>query len=106
MIEAPEKQVVRDAAKPDSSFAEEPKTLPELFLRSAAEFGLPDAFNYKKDGEWKQISSAEFVERAENIALGLYSLGLRKGDRAAILGANSPEWTLADAGCQFAGIID
>ena len=32
--------------------------------------------------------------------------GLRKGDKAAILAANSPEWTLADAGCQFAGIID
>lgn len=46
------------------------------------------------------------VERAENIALGLYSLGLRKGDRAAILGANCPEWTLSDAGCQFAGVID
>jgi long-chain acyl-CoA synthetase len=36
----------------------------------------------------------------------LYSLGLRKGDNAAILAANSPQWTFADAGCQFAGIID
>src|SRR5687767_8569241 len=84
----------------------EPKTLSELFLRSLAEFDLPDALNYKKDGEWKNISSAELVRRAENIALGLYSLGLRKGDRAAILAANSPEWILADAGCQFAGVID
>ncbi|HMJ08700.1 MAG TPA: long-chain fatty acid--CoA ligase, partial [Pyrinomonadaceae bacterium] len=33
-------------------------------------------------------------------------LGLRSGDRAAILAPNSPEWTLADAGCQFAGVID
>ena len=49
---------------------------------------------------------SEIVERAENIALGLYSLGLRKGDRAAILAPNSPEWTLVDAGCQFAGVID
>ena len=84
----------------------EPATLPELFLRAAAEFDLPDALNFKKDGEWKKISSAGIVSRAENIALGLYSLGLRKGDRAAVLAANSPEWTLADAGCQFAGVID
>src|SRR5258708_40276092 len=77
-----------------------PATLPELFLRSAAEFNLPNALNYKKDDVWKKISSAEMVSRAENIALGLYSLGLRKGDRAAILAPNSPEWTLADAGCQ------
>jgi long-chain acyl-CoA synthetase len=46
------------------------------------------------------------LERAENIALGLKALGLRKGDHAAILAANSPEWTLADAGCQLGGIVD
>ena len=89
-----------------ASLASEPPTLPDLFLRNAAEFDLPDALNYKKDGEWRHISSRTIVERAENIALGLYSHGLRKGDRAAILAANSPEWTLADAGCQFAGVID
>ncbi|MFN0278831.1 MAG: AMP-dependent synthetase/ligase [Pyrinomonadaceae bacterium] len=84
----------------------EPETLADLFLRSSAEFNLSDSLNYKQDGEWKAISSAEVIERAENIALGLYSLGLRKGDRAAILAPNSPDWTLADAGCQFAGVID
>ena len=84
----------------------EPTTLPELFERAAKEYALPDALNYKSDGEWKPISSAEIVERAENIALGLFSLGLRKGDRAAILAPNSPNWTLTDAGCQFAGVVD
>ncbi len=90
----------------ERTVAAEPKTLPELFLRSATEFDLPDALNYKKNGEWNPISSAEMVSRAENIALGLYSLGLRKGDRSAILAPNSPDWTLSDAGCQFAGVID
>ena len=108
MIEAP--QVTRTAADllPETRvfWRPSPTTLPELFLRSVTEFNLPDALNYKKDGEWKKISSAEMVLRAENVALGLYALGLRKGDRAAILAANSPEWTLADAGCQFAGVID
>lgn len=84
----------------------EPQTLPQLFRRSVTEYDLPDALNYKNGDEWLSISSIKMVERAENIALGLYSLGLRKGDRAAILAPNSPEWTLADAGCQFAGVID
>lgn len=99
---------VRPEPSPDlmASLATEPPTLAELFLRSAAEFDLPDALNYKRNGEWRSISSKTMVERTENIALGLYSLGLRKGDRAAILAANSPEWTLADAGCQFSGVID
>ncbi|MGB2912935.1 MAG: long-chain fatty acid--CoA ligase [Pyrinomonadaceae bacterium] len=84
----------------------EPQTLPQLFRRSVTEYGLPDALNYKDGDEWRSISSAKMVERAENIALGMYSLGLRKGDRAAILAPNSPEWTLSDAGCQFAGVVD
>ncbi|MBK7391960.1 MAG: long-chain fatty acid--CoA ligase [Chloracidobacterium sp.] len=84
----------------------EPQTLPQLFRRSVTEYGLPDALNHKDGDEWRSISSAKMVERAENIALGLYSLGLRKGDRAAILAPNSPEWTLSDAGCQFAGVVD
>ena len=46
------------------------------------------------------------MKRAGYIALGLHSLGLRGGDKAAILSSNSPEWTLFDAGCQFAGVID
>ncbi len=83
-----------------------PATLADLFTQAANKYGRDDALNYKRDGEWLSISSSEIVERAENIALGLYSIGLRKGDRAAILAANSPEWTLSDAGCQFAGIVD
>lgn len=85
---------------------DEPGTLAELLTASAAKHDRADALNYKKEGKWHAISSREIVERAEAIAAGLYSLGLSKGDRAAILAANSPAWTLADAGCQFAGVID
>jgi long-chain acyl-CoA synthetase len=87
-------------------FADEPQTLAELFLQAAAKHPREDALNYKKDGEWLAISSAEMIARAENIALGLYALGVRRGMRAALIAANSPEWTLTDAGCQFAGVID
>ncbi len=104
MIETLGKTCLADSAV--GSVEAEPKTLAELFLRSVTEYDLPDALNYKKDGEWKAISSRQMITRAENVALGLHSLGLAKGDRAAILAANSPEWTLADAGCQFAGVID
>lgn len=85
---------------------DEPQTLPQLFHQAAEKHPRADALSFKKDGKWHNISSAEMIRRIENIALGLYSLGLRKGDKAAILAANSPEWTLSDAGCQFAGVID
>jgi long-chain acyl-CoA synthetase len=85
---------------------DEPTTLVEMFQRSHQLHNRPDALNYKRDGSWHSISSEELVTRARNIALGLYSLGLRHGDRAAILSDNCPEWTLADAGSLFAGVID
>jgi long-chain acyl-CoA synthetase len=87
-------------------FPDEPHTLGDLFYRAAEKFDKPDALNHKTDGEWRRIPSSEMLRRAEHIAAGLHSLGLGKGDRAAILAANSPAWTLADAGCQIAGIVD
>lgn len=85
---------------------DEPTILPELFLHATEKNRLDDALNFKRNGEWISISSEEMLSRIENIALGLFSLGLRKGDKVALLAANSPEWTLTDAGCLFAGIID
>ena len=85
---------------------DEPQTIPELFTKAAERFNLPDALNFKLGTEWRAISSQEMVERAKNIAVGVSKLGLRRGDKAAILAANSPDWTSSDAGCQFAGVVD
>ena len=68
---------------------DEPQTLGELFLKAAKKYPIDNALNYKKDGAWHAISSAEMIARIENIAAGLYSLGVSRGDRAAILAANS-----------------
>ncbi|HEX8131740.1 MAG TPA: long-chain fatty acid--CoA ligase [Pyrinomonadaceae bacterium] len=85
---------------------DEPTTLAEVFTRAVKRHPKPDALNYKRDGVWRAISSAELIERAHLIACGLHALGLRRGERAAILSESSPEWTLTDAGCQFAGVVD
>src|SRR5580765_7169118 len=87
-------------------FPDEPQTLSELFVQAARKHDRTDALSYKRDGEWRHISSKQLLERVGHVALGLHSLGLIKGDRVAILATNSPEWTLADAACQFAGLLD
>ena len=86
--------------------ADEPKTLVDLFRRVALKHKRPDTLNYKKDGQWVAISSDELLTRAERIAVGLYSIGVKKGDRLALLSETRVEWTLTDAGCVFSGIID
>jgi long-chain acyl-CoA synthetase len=85
---------------------DEPRTLVEMFEQATRLHPKRDALNYKINDEWKAISSDEMMLRVRRIALGLYSLGARHGERAALLSQNCPEWTLSDAGCQFAGVID
>jgi long-chain acyl-CoA synthetase len=87
-------------------FADEPSTLADLFIQAAKTSDRDDALSYKRDGVWNHISSKEMLRRISDIAAGLYSLGIRKGDRVAILAVNSPEWTLMDAACQFIGAVD
>lgn len=87
-------------------FDDEPKTIPDLFRLSVAKFHLPNALNYKIDNDWRAMSSGDLIVEIERMANGLISLGLKKGDRVAIFAPNSPKWTIADAACQFAGIID
>jgi long-chain acyl-CoA synthetase len=86
--------------------ADEPTTLVEVFEQFARTHKRPDTLNYKHNGKWVSISSDELLSRARSIAAGLCSLGVRRGDRVAILSESRPEWTLIDAGCLFAGAID
>jgi long-chain acyl-CoA synthetase len=83
-----------------------PTTLVEVFEYVARVHPRPDTLNYKRDGRWNAISSDELLRRARYIAAGLYSLGVRRGDRVAILSESRAEWTLTDAGCLFATAID
>ncbi len=96
----------KDVGRGSPLVADEPSTLPELFLHAVSKKKRSDALSYKVNEEWRSISSDEMLERIRAVSLGLYSLGFRKGDRIAILATNSPEWTLADAACQFAGLPD
>jgi len=83
-----------------------PGTLNQLFFDAADRFKKPDALQYKKDGTYRPISHAEIIERVRHLARGLSSLGVRRGDRVAILSENRPEWAIADFACLTAGMTD
>ncbi len=86
--------------------ADEPTTLVEVFEGAVRQHNRPDALNYKSGSNWVSISSGEMLQRIRSIAAGLHSLGIKSGDRVAILSESRAEWTLADAGCLFAAAID
>lgn len=81
-------------------------TLVEVFERVAVVHNRPDLLNYKRDGRWLPISTEEMLSRVRSIAAGLYDIGVRYGDRVALLSESRVEWTLVDAGCMFAGAVD
>ncbi|HEX6046465.1 MAG TPA: long-chain fatty acid--CoA ligase [Pyrinomonadaceae bacterium] len=98
-------EVLHEAPRRPSSPGE-PATLVDVFTRVARVHKRPDTLNYKHDGRWVAISSDELMTRAKQIAAGLHAIGLQRGDRIALLSESRVEWTLTDAGCIFAGIID
>ena len=83
----------------------EPKTLVEIYEGVARNHPKTNNLNYKRDGAWRALSAADMLSRARRIALGLYSLGLRKEDRIALLSESCVEWVLADQGCILMGAI-
>ena len=51
---------------------------------------------YKVQEVWEHISGAEVIEKIKDLALGLADLGVKAGDRIAIISENRPEWSLTD----------
>jgi long-chain acyl-CoA synthetase len=86
--------------------ADEPATLVDVFTRVARTHQRPDTLNYKSGDRWVSISSDEMLQRAKHLAAGLHALGVKPGDRVALLSESRAEWTLTDAGSIFARTVD
>jgi long-chain acyl-CoA synthetase len=73
-----------------------PTTLPALCLDAIRVHGKPDALNQRQGSDWLHIPAEKFIDRVRYIALGLADIGIKAGDRVAILSENRPEWSITD----------
>ena len=64
---------------------------------------ISDLFCQKRDGEWRKYSSAETLENIQTLALGLLELGLKPGEKVAIISGNRPHWNFVDFATQIIG---
>lgn len=83
-----------------------PGTLTQIFFNAIEQHDLPAAYQFKKDGRYQPISHKDVLRRVRHIALGLESLGVKRGDRVGIMSENRPEWALADWACLCSGMTD
>ncbi|MBP3256662.1 MAG: AMP-binding protein [Bacteroidales bacterium] len=60
----------------------------------------------KVDGKWKEITQGQTREEAYRIGAGLMSLGVKKGDKIALLSESRAMWILAELGAMYAGATD
>ena len=53
-------------------------------------------FKFKKNGQWTDVGITEFRDSVRYAATALRHLGVKPGDRVAILAENRPEWAISD----------
>ncbi len=74
------------------------ETIVQMVDARAARYGERTVMQSKRDGAWKDVTWKDLASAYRDIARGLLSLGLGRGDAIAILSENRPEWAFADLG--------
>lgn len=90
------------------SVAVEFSTIPEMFRKVTAKYAdeTRPLLMYKDGDEYKGIMYPELRRSVELFACGLAALGLRRGDRVAIVSENRPEWVISDQAIVAQGAVD
>lgn len=78
-------------------------TLLSYFEKHVKETPNRVALRHKDYGIWHDVTWAQYGEKVRQVAMGLISLGLKKGECVCIISENRPEWVYADIGIMSAG---
>lgn len=81
-------------------------TFPKLLQTNArGPLANADALREKKYGIWQSVTWAEYAEEVRRFALGLAALGMKRGDKLAVIGDNRPRLYFAQLAAQSLGGI-
>ena len=72
------------------------KNLAEMFFSTADKYADKPAYMYKPQDKYVSLSFRQAREMVSWIAGGLASLGVKRGDKVALLSPNRFEWALSD----------
>jgi long-chain acyl-CoA synthetase len=81
-------------------------TIPQLFLQQCKKYGRNKvAIREKEFGIWRPFTWQDYFEQVKYLCLGMVSLGLKRGDKVAMIGDNRPEGLWAEMAAMAAGAI-
>jgi long-chain acyl-CoA synthetase len=80
------------------------KTMNDVFHNRVHKYGNRLAIEKKMGGVWNGATWNEYYDRARAVGLGLWSLGVRKGNMVSLLSENRLEWLYADMGSLGIGV--
>jgi long-chain acyl-CoA synthetase len=78
-------------------------TIPRLLRRNAEERSAAPAMREKSLGIWRTLSWSGYYEMVRDFALGLASIGFKRGDVLAVIGDNRPRLYAAQLAAQCLG---
>jgi len=81
------------------------KTINEVFKNRAQKYKQRLAVEKKLNGKWEKMTWGDYYDRARFLGIGLYSLGIKKGDMVSILSENRLEWVVTDMGALGIGAV-
>lgn len=79
-------------------------TLPEMFRVTAARYPERNCFTVFEPDRIT-LTYAEALKKIETLAQWMIEAGVKKGDRVAVTGKNSPEWAVVYLAAGFAGAV-
>ena len=81
------------------------RNLAAMFFEHAAQKGDRPFLWTKRAGRYESTSWRAAAEEANALARGLGAIGIKPGDRVALVSENRPKWMIADLGIMAAGAI-
>lgn len=83
-------------------------TIKEMFDNVLEKFSSGDRpiLRHKVDGKYVDIKYSELRKLSHDFAAGLMQLGVKKGERVALISENRPEWVVSDISIHTLGGID
>ena len=87
----------------DEDRAESIRTVCDLLHRNASQHGAVAALTWREGERWRSLSWAQYRQQVLELAAGLASLGVGRGDHVAIMAANRPEHVIAALAVQHTG---